>query len=146
MYDRPVSSIMDRTVLVATPETLVGEAAKRMAERNVGAILVVEQGRLAGIFTERDLLRRVAAPGLDTRKTALAAVMTPGPLTIAPATPFGQALVLMQENGFRHLPVVEDGQPIGMVSARHAMDPDLEEFRSETLRREYWKKTSGAKD
>lgn len=145
MFDRPVQSIMQREVLVAAPETGVGEAAKRMAERNVGAMLVVENGRLVGIFTERDLLRRVVAPGLDTRKTPLAAVMTPGPRTITPATPVGQALVVMQEHGFRHLPVVEDGLPVGMVSARHAMDPDLEEFRSETLRREYWKKAAAGK-
>jgi CBS domain-containing protein len=145
MFDRPVQSIMQREVLVATPETGVGEAARRMAERNVGAMMVVEGGRLVGIFTERDLLRRVVAPGLDAGKTTLAAVMTPRPRTIAPSTPFGQALVLMQEHGFRHLPVVEDGLPVGILSARHAMDPDLEEFRSETLRREYWKKASTGK-
>jgi CBS domain-containing protein len=145
MFDRLVGSIMQREVLVAAPGTSVHEAAGRMAQRNVGAVLVAEEERLVGIFTERDLLRRVVAAGLDPRATRLAEVMTRAPRTISPATRFGEALVLMQECGFRHLPVVEDGKPLGMVSARHAMDPDLEEFRSETSRREYWKKGGAAK-
>lgn len=140
MFDRPVSSIMQEEVLVAAPETAVLQAAARMAERKVGAMLVAEQGRLIGIFTERDLLVRVVAAGKDPRTTLLADVMTRAPRTVVPTTPFGEALVVMQENGFRHLPVVEDGRPLGMISARHAMDPELEEFRSETVRREYWKK------
>ena len=145
MYDRPVRIIMQKEVLLATPETLVAEAARRMAERNVGAVIVAQDGRILGIFTERDLLRRVVAAGLDCRGTRLDAVMTPSPKTIVPATPFGQALVIMQENGFRHLPVVEDGKPVGMVSARNAMGPELEEFPSESLRREYWKEAASAK-
>jgi CBS domain-containing protein len=145
MFDRLVDGIMQRQVLVAAPQTAVLEAVGSMAQRNIGATLVAEHGRLVGIFTERDLLRRVVATGLDPRTTPLAEVMTRAPRTIPPATRFGEALVIMQECGFRHLPVVEDGKPLGMVSARHAMDPDLEEFRSETLRREYWKKGGSRK-
>jgi len=140
MYDRIVGSIMEQDILVAAPGTSVGEAASLMAARNVGAILVIEDDRLVGIFTERDVVFRVVARGLDTQATRLAEVMTPTPQTVSPQTPFGHALVLMQENGFRHLPVIRDGKPVGIVSSRSAMDPDLEEFRSETQRREYWKK------
>jgi CBS domain-containing protein len=138
MFDTPVRKIMER-VLKAAPEILVSKAAKLMAARNVGAIMVVEDDCLVGIFTERDVVFRVVARGLDARTTTLAQVMTRGPITVDPAKAFGYALVVMQENGFRHLPVVEDGKPVGMVSSRNAMDPELEEFVSETRRREHWK-------
>jgi CBS domain-containing protein len=138
MFDVPVREV-SRAVLKTAPRTLVSKAAKLMAAKNVGAILVVEDGKLVGIFTERDVVCRVVAQGLDPRVTAVAAVMTCAPFTVDPDTPFGYALVVMQENGFRHLPVVQDGKPVGIVSSRRAMDPDLEEFVSETRRREHWK-------
>lgn len=136
MFDRPVKSIMDdRTLLVAPPECTVSEATRRMADRNVGAVLVVQGESLVGIFTERDAVFRVMARGLDANTTRLAEVMTPEPKTVSPDKPFGYALVMMQENGFRHAPIVENGRPIGIVSSRSAMDPDLEEFESEANRR-----------
>ena len=138
MFDVPVRKV-SRAVLKTAPHTLVSKAAKLMAAKNVGAILVVEDGKLVGIFTERDVVFRVVAQGLDPQRTAVATVMTCAPLTVDPDTPFGYALVVMQENGFRHLPVVQDGKPVGIVSSRRAMDPDLEEFVSETRRREHWK-------
>jgi CBS domain-containing protein len=138
MFDIPVRKVMQK-VLKAAPEILVSKAAKLMAAKNVGAIMVVEGDRLVGIFTERDVVFRVVAPGLDPQTTPLAEVMTRAPLTVDPDKAFGYALVLMQENGFRHLPVIQDGEPVGIVSSRTAMDPELEEFVSETRRREHWK-------
>lgn len=91
--------------------------------------------RLVGIFTERDAVFRVIAQQRDPQTTRLAEVMTPAPLTVAPQETFGYALILMHENGFRHVPVIENGAPVGMVSARNALDPDLEEFESEARRR-----------
>jgi len=141
MFDRTVASVMrKKKVLKATPGTLVSKAAQRMAAKNVGAVMVVAEQRLVGIFTERDVVFRVVAKGLDPQATRLSDVMTREPVTIDPDTPFGYAMVLMQENGFRHLPVVENGKPVGIVSARSAMDPELEEFVSEVRRRELWKK------
>jgi CBS domain-containing protein len=128
-----------RKFLKAAPETVVSKAAKLMAAKNVGAILVVEDDRLVGIFTERDVVFRVVAQGLDAKATRLADVMTRAPHTVDPDTPFGYALVVMQEKGFRHLPVVQDGKPVGIISSRSAMDPELEEFTSEVRRREHWK-------
>ncbi len=139
MYDTQVASLMQRTVVSASPETTVIEAARQMAQSSVGAVLVCDADRLVGIFTERDVLYRVVARGLDPARTKLAQVMTRDPYVIEPRTPLGYALILMQEKGFRHLPVLEHGKPVGVVSARTAMDPDLEEFRSEQRRREYWK-------
>ena len=128
-----------RNVLKAAPETLVGKAARLMAGKNVGALMVVDDGRLVGIFTERDIVFRIVARGLDARTTAVAEAMTSSPLTVHPDAPFGYALLVMHENGFRHLPVVEDGKPIGIVSARSALDPQLEDFVVEAERRKRYR-------
>ncbi|MFA7269231.1 MAG: CBS domain-containing protein [Sterolibacterium sp.] len=126
-----------RKFLMAPPETTVSKAAKLMAKKNVGAVMVVENERLIGIFTERDAVFRVIAKGCDAQTTRLVDVMTSDPKTLDPNKSFGYALLMMHENGFRHVPVVENGKPIGIVSSRNAMDPDLEEFVSEAQRRKY---------
>ena len=139
MFDKSVRSVMQRRkVLKATPDTLVSKAAKLMAAKSVGAIMVIEDDRLVGIFTERDVVFRVVARGLDAQATRLADVMTRAPHTVDPDKPFGYALLMMQEKGFRHLPVIQDGKPIGIVSSRSAMDPELEEFVSEAERRKHF--------
>ena len=136
MLGTPVREVLEpRKLVVAAPEATVAEAARRMRDGNVGAILVVLEGRLLGIFTERDALVRVLAAGRDPALVRLREVMTQEPTTVAPDETFGYALLLMYEKGFRHVPVVEDGRPIGVVSARHALDPDLEEFAAEAERR-----------
>jgi CBS domain-containing protein len=143
MFDEPVRSLMQRRKLVKTSsQTFVSKAAKLMASRNVGAVMVVEDERLIGIFTERDIAFRVVARGLDAATTRLADVMTPTPDTVDPGQPFGYALLKMHESGFRHLPVVEDGKVVGIVSARSAMDPALEEFVSEARRRKHYRDRS----
>ena len=137
MLGLPVGSVLEpRKLVVASPRASVAEAARLMADGKVGAVLVVvEDGSLAGIFTERDALFRVMARGLDPEKTSLREVMTPDPLTVSPGETLGYALLQMHEHGFRHVPVVENGSPIGVVSARYALDPDLEEFAAEAERR-----------
>ncbi len=138
MFSQRIRSVMEQKKLVtAAPETTVSQAAKLMAKRNVGAVMVVEDGRLIGIFTERDAVFRVIAKGRDTKTTTLADVMTDAPRTVDPDRTFGYALLMMHENGFRHLPVIENGKPIGIVSARNALDPDLEEFVAEAQRRKH---------
>jgi CBS domain-containing protein len=139
MLDEPVRKIMrKRKFLTASPDSLVAKAAQRMAARNVGAVLVVDGEKLVGIITERDIVFRVVCAGLDARATRIAEVMTPSPMTIDHDEPFGSALVLMHREGFRHLPVVKDGKAVGIVSARSALDPELEEFASETMRRQHF--------
>lgn len=138
MFDRLVKDVMERKYAqTLSPETTVSKAAEHMAKKKIGAVMVVEEDRLVGVFSERDALFRVIARGLDARTTRLADVMTAEPKTVGPNTSYGYALVMMQENGFRHAPVIDNGKPIGMVSSRNAMDPDMEEFRSEANRREY---------
>ena len=116
---------------VAEKTLTVLEAAILMKEKGKGALLVVEASRLSGIFTERDALFRVIAAGRDPATTLLADVMTPQPQTIHPDEPFVKALRVMHKRGFRHLPVVEHGRPLGVVSARDALDDDLYELRVE---------------
>ena len=138
MFSTPVRQLIEpRKLLVAAPESTVREASNMMASRAVGAVLVVADSKLLGIFTERDVVFRVVARGLDPDATRLAAVMTPEPKTIAPDKAFGVAMALMHENGFRHLPVIDKGVPIGVVSSRSALDPELEEFVAEERRRKH---------
>ncbi|SRR5713101_4737273 len=138
MFSQRIRCVMERKkMLTAPPETTVSKAAKLMEKKNVGAVMVVEKERLAGIFTERDAVFRVIARGLDARTTRLADVMTTAPKTVDPDKTFGYALLMMHENGFRHVPVIENGKPVGIVSARYALDPEMEEFVSEVQRREH---------
>lgn len=140
MFDLPIKSVMDREKFItAAPDQTVSQAACLMATQNVGAVMVVEAGQLIGIFTERDVVFRVVAQGRDPQKTDLRGVMTANPKTLGPNQPYGHALVIMQENCFRHVPVVDEGKPIGIISSRNAMDPDLEEFVADQRRREHYR-------
>jgi len=136
MTQRTIRTIIEQQEVIAAPAaTTVIAAARLMRENRVGAVMVVEEGRLAGVFTERDALFRVIADGRDVERTRLGEVMTPNPQVIHPDKPFADALHLMYEGGFRHVPVVEDGRPIGMISAQDALGPELEDFIYELLRR-----------
>ena len=138
MPQRPVRALTKKQKILTLPaKTSVSEAALKMKQTKVGAAMVVEHGKLVGIFTERDALIRVLADGRDPRTTHVADVMTANPKTIHPDKPFGLALLMMYEGGFRHVPVVEDGRPIGMVSARDALGPELRDFQSELQRLEH---------
>ena len=137
MPSRTVRTVLAGRDVVAVPSTTRVEAAARiMKRRQVGAVMVVDDGRLVGIFTERDALFRVVAENLDPRATSLERVMTRDPRTIDAEKPFAHALVMMHEGGFRHVPVTDRGQPIGMITAHDALAPELEEFRVEMLHRE----------
>ena len=120
---------------IAEKSATVLEAAVLMKQQGKGALLVVEGSRLTGIFTERDALFRVIAAGRDPATTKLADVMTPQPQTMHPDEPFVKALRIMHKRGFRHLPVVEHGRPLGVVSARDALDDDLYELRVDLVQR-----------
>ena len=123
-------------MVTAPPHATVFEVAGLMLEHGIGAIMVIDDGSLTGIFTERDAVVRVIAQSRDARTVRVDEVMTRDPVTVDPDVTFGHAMLLMQERGFRHLPVVENGEAIGIVSARDALDPELEDFICEELRRE----------
>ena len=129
MSIRTIRSIIEGQDLLNTPASLpVADAARLMRTHKVGAIVVVDGERLAGIFTERDALFRVVAEGRDPQTTPVGDVMTANPTTIDADKPFARALELMHAGKFRHVPVVDNGRPIGIVSSRDAMGPELEQF------------------
>ena len=129
--------IANQKPLTAPGKTTIATAARLMKKHGIGALMIVEDGRLAGIFTERDAVFRVLAESRDPTKTHVADVMTTEPKTIGPDKAIGLALLMMYEGGFRHVPVVEHGKPLGMISARDALGPELQEFEGELLQREH---------
>lgn len=137
MFSLQVRDVLDRAKLLTAPPAMsVFDAAGLMQAHGSGAVLVLESERLVGILTERDIVFRVVARDLDSHNTPVVEVMTPSPMTVEPDRTFGHALIQMQKNGFRHLPVLQEGRVLGIVSARNALDPDLEEFVAEAVRRE----------
>ena len=134
-----IKIIQNRHFLTATPEKSVRAVAAHMRDNDEGVVLIVshEEGKLLGICTERDLSFKVLAAGLDPHDTPVGEVMTTQPQTIAPDRPFGHALHIMHEGGFRHLPVVlPDGRPIGVVSSRDALGLEAFHFYKELDQRE----------
>ncbi|KIM00253.1 CBS domain protein [Paramagnetospirillum magnetotacticum MS-1] len=128
--------IRDQTVLAMPAGTTVREAARQMKARRVGAVMVTDhQGRLQGIFTERDCLFRVLAEGVNPDTTTLALVMTANPVTITADRKLGHALHLMHDNGFRHIPVVDHAIPVGMISIRDALGSELSSFERERAKK-----------
>jgi CBS domain-containing protein len=136
--DRPVKAIVaSRKPFTLPTKTTITEAARLMNQHKASAAMVVEGAGLVGIFTERDALFRVLAEGRDPQTTQLADVMTRDPQTIDSDQSFRYALILMYERGFRHLPVVEDGKPIGLVCATDALNPELQEVAADLGIREH---------
>jgi CBS domain-containing protein len=119
---RCVRDLIERETLVcATSDTTVREAARAMTEHACGSILVTEGKRLVGIFTRHDLLMRVAAPERDPDTTRLADVMTRDPITVAAGAPAEAVTRHAGELGHRYLPVVDGSSVIGVVSPRHLL-------------------------
>jgi CBS domain-containing protein len=103
------------------------ETVRAMVERNIGAVPVLHNGRLVGIFSERDLMKRVVGDGLDPRSTCLAEVMTDDPLSVSMHEELDNCMALMRRHSFRHLPVCHEGQLVGIVSLRDILLHDLNE-------------------
>ena len=129
--------IANQRPLTAPGNTTIVAAARLMKKHGSGALMIVEDGQLAGIFTERDAVFRVLAESRDPKATRVADIMTPKPKTIGPDKAVGRALLMMYDGGFHHVPVVERGKPLGMISARDALGPELQEFQGELLKREH---------
>lgn len=98
-----------------------------MVERNIGAVPVLRRGELVGIFSERDVMKRVMVNALDPRITPVEQVMTPDPLTVPPDETIHDCMVLMKQHGFRHLPVCSEGQLVGFLSLRDLLLYEVDE-------------------
>jgi signal-transduction protein with cAMP-binding, CBS, and nucleotidyltransferase domain len=114
-----VGDVMSRNLLTVEATTALASAAERMCDLNVGAILVLSGNSVSGILTERDVLRAVAQGGVEG--TNVAAWMTRDPETVDADESTRQAASIMIHGGFRHLPVLNDGKPVGIVSIRDLM-------------------------
>ena len=132
MNHRTIQDIIQNQTLVTTqPSTVVSEAIGRMNQAGVGAIVIVDDSdALIGIFTERDVLTRVLGQDLDPKTTPLAEVMSKRPIALDVSRPLMYAFVLMQENGFRHIPIVKGEKAIGIISLRDMMSVDLAELEN----------------
>lgn len=118
--------LQSRDPATVGPDASVVEAARRMAERQVGAILVLEKDKLIGIFSERDVMTRVVAEGLDPVSTPVRFVMSTTLATIDESATAEQAGQIMDENKCRHLPVMREGKVVGVVSMRDLMHHEIE--------------------
>ena len=116
--------IEGRPLVHATTTENVREVAQRMSERNIGAVAVLDDGRLVGIFSERDVMSRVVAPGLIPEDTRIDSVMTRELVVADPGDDLDDALQKMNSVHARHLPVVDDGRLVGMISLRDLLEID----------------------
>lgn len=118
--------VINRKLLVAKPGDSVLSVVKRLKAANFGAVPVVKDGLLVGIFTERDLLKRVVAAGKNTKTLAISKVMTKNPVTAIPRLTVIEGLEVMRQHKCRHLPIVDGGKLIGIVSQRDIITAILE--------------------
>lgn len=129
MYD----IVRNQNPLTLSVSASVKHACRRMSDRGVGAVLVTDrEHRLAGIFTGRDAVRRVLAEGKDAAHTKLSEVMTADPQTLSPGCSVIEALRMMQDGGFRHVPVVADGKIVGVVSRGDVKGLEQDRIEEET--------------
>ena len=119
--EEPISAVAGHQPIVVAPDTTVGEAVRSMKQRRIGCVLVVSNGKLVGIFTERDLLLKLIGTGKALDELYVRDYMTPGPETVEAADSLRIALNKMSVGGFRHIPVVAEGMVTGLVTAKDAL-------------------------
>lgn len=105
-----------KVVHAITPNDTVYDAVRKMAEQNIGALLVMEGDEIVGIVTERDYARKVVLAGRSSRETPVSVIMTTQVLCVGPLQTTEECMAIMTENRLRHLPVIDDGKLIGLVS------------------------------
>ncbi|HTG02112.1 MAG TPA: CBS domain-containing protein [Nitrospirota bacterium] len=124
--------------IAISPDAMAYDGLELMSERNVGALLVMEDGKLVGMFSERDYARKVILKGRSSRNTTIRELMSTPAITIAPACSLREAMIMMTEKHIRHLPVVDEGRVLGvmtigdvvraLVSAQDSTIEELEEY------------------
>lgn len=116
-------------IVSVAPDELVIEAVKRMAEKSIGALLVLADGEVKGMFSERDYARKVILAGRASRETRVEEVMTSPVITISPLLTAAEGLELMTRKRIRHLPVIDDGKLVGMVSIGDLVNAVIDDQR-----------------
>lgn len=123
---RAISDLLKKresTIFSLGPQDSVFEALQRLADHDVGAMMVLDDsGRLVGVFSERDYSRKIALAGKSSKSTAVKDIMSSNVITVAPSTRTKDCLALMSQKKIRHLPIVDNGQVLGMISIRDIMN------------------------
>ena len=122
---KPVSELLknrDGTLWHVRPNDTVFGALQLLAQYEVGALVVMDGGRLVGVFSERDYTRKIALQGRNSKETRVADIMTANVVTVSPRTGTRECMALMSERKIRHLPVLDGGTVLGMISIRDIMD------------------------
>ncbi|MCW5634178.1 MAG: CBS domain-containing protein [Rubrivivax sp.] len=130
---KPVSELLkkhDGTLWHVRPSDTVYEALELLAQYEVGALVVMDGGRLVGVLSERDYTRKIALQGRNSRETLVSDIMTRDVFTVSPKTPTTDAMALMSEKKIRHLPVVDGSTVLGMISIRDIMDDIIADHES----------------
>jgi CBS domain-containing protein len=113
---RNILEAKGRAVFSVEPNVMVLKAIELMCEKNIGGLLIVEKGKLAGIFTERDYARKLILKGKSSKDTPIGELMTPNPFTVTPDSSIDECMQMMTHKHIRHLPVMEADQLVGMIS------------------------------
>jgi CBS domain-containing protein len=122
---RPILELLKKresAVWSLAPNDSVFDALQQLANHNVGAMMVMDQGKLVGVFSERDYTRKIALAGKSSKDTQVKDIMTPDVLTVSPQTRTRECMALMSQRKIRHLPVVEGDKVLGMISIRDIMN------------------------
>jgi CBS domain-containing protein len=122
---RPILELLKKreaAIWSLSPSDSVFDALRQLADHNVGAMMVMDQGRLVGVFSERDYTRKIALAGKSSKDTLVKDIMTPDVLTVSPQTRTRDCMALMSQKKIRHLPVVEADKVLGMISIRDIMN------------------------
>lgn len=122
---RPVLELLkkrDPTNWSLTPQQSVFDALQILSDHNVGALMVLDNGKLAGVFSERDYTRKIALAGKSSKDTLVKDIMTANVVTVSPQVRTRDCLALMSKKGIRHLPVVDGDKVLGMISIRDLMN------------------------
>jgi CBS domain-containing protein len=132
---RPIQELLNKhggTIWCLHPQESVYDALKTLSEKDVGALMVMNEGVLVGVFSERDYTRKIALAGKASRDTRVEEIMTSTVMTVSPKTTTDKCMALMSQKKIRHLPVVDGATVLGMISIRDIMD-DLLKDREETI-------------
>lgn len=122
---KPIVELLDKrdpALFKVAPQVMVFDGLKLLADHGVGAMLVMEGDKLVGVFSERDYTRKVALQGKNSRETPISEIMTANVISVAPHTGTRECMALMSQHKIRHLPLVDNGKVVGMISIRDIMD------------------------
>lgn len=131
MFVEAVLNTKDGDIITVTSQSTIGDLIAKLAQHNIGAVLVVDDGKLVGIVSERDVVRHLAGSAEGFRSQPVAAIMTRSPQTCSRRDTIEEAMNTMSRGRFRHLPVVEDGELVGIISMGDVVKRKIDQAEQE---------------